>query len=87
MAQIQKLIDRLLITPKDFSWSELVKVLNHFGYIETKKGKTGGSRRKFADSEKNIISLHKPHPSEILKEYQLKDVIQHLKEKGRIKDE
>lgn len=89
MAQIQKLIERLLSVPapKDFSWNELVRVLNYFGYIELKKGKTGGSRRKFADAEKNIISLHKPHPSEILKEYQIKDVIEHLKEKGKIKDE
>ncbi len=86
MAQIQKLIERLLAapTPKDFSWSELVKVLNYLGYIELKKGKTGGSRRKFADPEKNTISLHKPHPSEILKEYQIKDVIEHLKEKRKV---
>ncbi|MGC4100779.1 type II toxin-antitoxin system HicA family toxin [Ferruginibacter sp.] len=89
MSQVQKLIERLLATPApaDFTWDELLKVLNYFGYTELKKGKTGGSRRKFADAGKNIISLHKPHPSAILKAYQLKDVIEHLKEKGKIKDE
>jgi len=89
MAQIQKLIERLNAAqlPKDFTWQELTKVLSHFGYIELKGGKTGGLRRKFADESNNIISLHKPHPKEILKEYQLKDVVEHIKEKGKIKDE
>ena len=82
MSQIQKLIVRLLSYPKDFTWDELVKILNHFGYTELKVGKTGGSRRKFVDNEKRIISLHKPHPAKILKRYQLEDVINTLKETG-----
>ena len=52
-----------------------------------KTGKTGGSRRKFVEADKNIITLHKPHPGKILKEYALKQVVEHLKEKGKIKDE
>jgi hypothetical protein len=31
-------------------------------------GKTGGSRRKFKDDKNNIISLHKPHPSNTKKD-------------------
>lgn len=73
--------------PSDFTWEELVKVLAHLGYDEMSKGKTGGSRRKFADNDKNIISLHKPHPGNIVKGYMLKQVIEHLKEKGKIADE
>jgi hypothetical protein len=84
MAQIQKLLVRLLSLPKDFTWEELTKILSHFGYKELKKGKTGGSRRKFADEEKHIIDLHKPHPKKIMKRYQLEDVIASLKERGRI---
>jgi len=87
MSRQEKLLIRLLSIPKDFSWEELIKVLAQFGYIEIKKGKTGGSRRKFVDRHKNIISLHKPHPSNIVKEYAIKDVIAELKEKGHIKDE
>jgi HicA toxin of bacterial toxin-antitoxin, len=87
MSKNEKLLQRLLSIPKDFTWEELVKLLALFDYVELKKGKTGGSRRKFADEKKNIIILHKPHPGNILKEYAIKQVINHLNEKGYIKDE
>ncbi len=78
MSKIDKLIERLKSHPKDFTWDELLKVLKHFGYNELKAGKTGGSRRKFADNQNNIINLHKPHPANILKEYVIKQIIEHL---------
>lgn len=87
MSKQSKLLERLLSLPKDFTWDELITILTQYGYSEIKKGKTGGSRRKFIDGSKNIIALHKPHPSNIVKGYAIKDVIAHLKEKGHIKDE
>ena len=87
MSRKEKLVDRLLSLPRDFTWEELVNILSLYGYIEIKKGKTGGSRRKFTDQQKNIISLHKPHPSNIVKGYAIKEVVAHLKEKGHIKNE
>lgn len=87
MSKQGKLLSRLLSLPRDFTWKELIKILAFFGYMEIKKGKTGGSRRKFADDQKNIISLHKPHPGNIVKEYTIKQVIADLKDKGHIKDE
>ncbi|MDB5210604.1 MAG: hypothetical protein JWQ30_1431, partial [Sediminibacterium sp.] len=75
MAQIKKLINKLVSNPKDFTWDELTTVLAHFGYVELNKGKTGGSRRKFADEHNHIINLHKPHPKQILKSYQIKQVV------------
>ena len=87
MAKKNKLVEKLLSKPADFTWEELIKVLSHFGYKELKKGKTGGSRRKFADETNHIISLHKPHPSNILKHYQVKDVVDALKERGKVQDE
>ena len=33
------------------------------------------------------IIPHKPHPGNIVKEYAIKQVIVHLKEKGHVKDE
>ena len=87
MSKNEKLVQRLLSIPKDFTWEELVKLLALVGYVELKKGKTGGSRRKFADEKKNIVILHKPHPGNILKEYAIKQVLDQLKEKGYIKDE
>jgi HicA-like toxin of HicAB toxin-antitoxin system len=84
MSGTEKLVQRLLSVPKDFTWEELSKVLSLFGYNELKKGKTGGSRRKFADEKKNVIILHKPHPGNIIKEYAIKQVITQLKEKGHL---
>lgn len=82
MGKIDKLIERLLSRPKDFTWEELKKLLAHYGYTDMKTGKTGGSRRKFANKQKDVISLHKPHPQNILKSYQIDDVVAHLKERG-----
>ena len=79
MSKVEKLLQRLLSNPKDFTWDELVRILSLYGYTEIKKGKTGGSGRKFADKKKNIISLHKPHPSNIIKEYAIREVVAHLK--------
>lgn len=84
MSKKEKLLERLLSVPKDFTWEELTKVLNSFGYEEVKTGKTGGSRRRFVDKRKSIITLHKPHPENRVKEYAIRDVIAKLKEEGYI---
>ena len=78
MSHIQKSIEKIKTHPKDFTWEELVKVMNHYGYTEFKKGKTGGSRRKFVNDQKDIINLHKPHPQNIVKHYVLDIVIKKL---------
>lgn len=86
MSKKEKLVDRLLSIPSDFTWDELVKVLASYGYEEFNKGKTSGSRRKFIDENKNIISgIHKPHPGNIVKKYALREVVAQLKEKGKIR--
>lgn len=82
MSKTEKLVQRLLTEPADFTWDELSKVLSIYGYSEEKTGKTGGSRRKFTNSNGHLISLHKPHPSNIVKRYALRDVITLLKDKG-----
>lgn len=78
MAKIDKLKERLLSCPKDFTWDELKRILNSFGYEESNKGKTSGSRVCFISKVNSMINLHKPHPKPIMKGYQLKQVIQHL---------
>ncbi|TFF38881.1 type II toxin-antitoxin system HicA family toxin [Mucilaginibacter psychrotolerans] len=87
MSKHEKLIKRLLSIPKDFTWEELCKVLAFYGYKELTGGKTGGSRRRFVDGDNHMLRLHKPHPGSILKEYSLRDAIEHLKASGHIKDE
>lgn len=67
MSKIEKLIERFKTVPKNFTWDKLVKVMSHYGYQElSKKGKTGGSRQKFVNKQKDIINLHKPHPGNIV---------------------
>lgn len=87
MSKHEKLLLRLLSNPSDFTWEELITLLTKLGYEELKKGKTGGSRRKLADKKNNIIMLHKPHPGNIVKQYAIRQVVEHLREKGHIKDE
>ena len=79
MSQNNKLLTRFLKRPTDFTWDELVRLLRLLGYEEQPAGKTGGSRRAFNNpATATIIRLHKPHPGNVLKDYQLKQVIQAL---------
>ena len=65
MAKIDKLIERLLLRPADFTWDELVNVLGYLGYKELKKGKTGGSRRNLQMRENKSLTCTS-HTTEIL---------------------
>ncbi|AQW98612.1 type II toxin-antitoxin system HicA family toxin [Elizabethkingia anophelis] len=83
MTKIDKLIERLLSIPKDFTYTELLSILNYFGYKESTKGKTSGSRVMFIHKETEApIRLHKPKP--ILKEYAIKQIIEELKKENFI---
>ena len=74
MTKKEKLIVRFLTFPSDFHYDEMVKLLSYFDFKQVKKGKTSGSRVKFINPEGIPILLHKPHPSGIMKHYQLKQV-------------
>lgn len=84
MTKRQKILDRLLSKPTDFTWIELTKVLNGFGYNQISAGKTGGSRIRFVHENYPPIILHKPHPKPILKRYQLEGIIDLLKQEKLI---
>ena len=84
MSKIEKLVERLKSKPKDFTYDELKNLLNNLGFNEQNKGKTSGSRVKFIKDGIAEIELHKPHPNNILKPYQIKDVIEKLKKGGMI---
>ena len=74
MSKKGKLISRFLSMPSDFHYDEMVKLLGYFGFNEVKKGKTSGSRVKFENDDGVPIMLHKPHPSGIMKRYQMKQI-------------
>lgn len=77
--QKEKLIERLLRRPKDFHYEEAKTLLEYFGFEESNKGKTSGSRVEFVKGDKSIM-LHKPHPSGELKSYVVKQLVETLKE-------
>ena len=84
MGKIDKLKERFLTKPKDFSWDDLSKLLAELGYKETQSGKTSGSRVKFIHQKFPPISLHKPHPKPTLKPYQVKQITATLKDRGQL---
>ena len=82
MSKKEKLLERLLLHPKDYTFEELTVLLSRFGYNLKTAGKTGGSRVTFANGDGDYIRLHKSHPRNILKQYQVDDVIDALTERG-----
>ena len=84
MSKIEKMLERLMAKPKDFTYDEAKMILNNFGFMEYNKGKTSGSRVRFCDENYVKIDLHKPHPRNILKPYQVNQIIEFLKERGEI---
>lgn len=85
MSKIDKLKTKLKSIPKDFTYSEVRKLLTSLDFIEGTKGKTSGSRVKFyRDSDKKVIMFHKPHPSDIMKVGTIKYLVDFLQELGEI---
>jgi len=85
MSKHDKLLERLLGNPKDFKYDELKRLLNGFGYVEENRGRTSGSAVLFYNKvTQDKISIHKPHPSNIIKTYIIKLIIDHITNGGLI---
>ena len=84
MGQKEKLIARLLSRPKDFTFLDLETLLGYFAYKRNDKGRTSGSRVMFINDKYASIMLHKPHQRKELLDYQVKQVIEMLKQEGLI---
>ena len=76
MGTKDKLLKRFRSKPKDFTFDELKRLLQSFGYLE-KQG--SGSRVVFIDeTSNNKIKVHRPHPGNLIKRYQLDLIEQEL---------
>lgn len=83
MSKRQKLIDRLLKLPNDFTFDEMVVLLAYFGYELNQK--TSGSSVKFIKNHSNeVIQFHKPHPNKVLKRYILRQIIEKLRKENQL---
>lgn len=80
MSKKDKLLLKFLENPpkKDLTFKELNTLLISLGFI---KIEGSGSAVKFYNKDKDLlINLHKPHPSDILKVYLIKQIQNKLKE-------
>ena len=90
MSKHEKALAKLLCDPPpaDLTWDELVGILTRFGYEKVSNGRTGGSRRKFYNRGKDaLIHCHEPHPRPYVDRNAIRDVVEHLKINGIIKDQ
>ena len=81
MGRKEKLIQRFLKLPKDFTFEETITLL---GYRIHNKGATSGSRIRFVNDLGEFIDLHRPHPGSIMKEWMMKKIYLYLKFKNLI---
>ncbi|HIZ85344.1 MAG TPA: type II toxin-antitoxin system HicA family toxin [Candidatus Coprenecus stercoravium] len=86
MGTKEKLIERFLSQPSDFTYSEVVRLFGIFNYTERQKGATSGSRVEFvsADGKRSFI-MHKPHPSNIIKRYAMRQIMTYLIDNTNLK--
>lgn len=84
MGKKEKLIKRLKSKPKDFTFDEAETLLGYLSYSRSNKGKTSGSRIMFTSEKHPSILLHKPHPSNELKTYQIQQLLEVLSQEELI---
>jgi hypothetical protein len=84
LSKKDKLLEKLLSRPKDFTFKEATTLMGQYGYSIVRGGKTGGSRVSFTNGKGDYLRVHKPHPRNVLKLYQVDDLIIALSERGLI---
>jgi len=83
LGQKEKLIAKLKSSPKDFTFDDAETLLGFFGFRKSNKGRSSGSRVMFSsEAHKVKILLHKPHPRRELLQYQIKQLIELLRQEG-----
>ena len=79
MSQLEKLLEQFINTPFP-QWSEVLTLMMKLGYAKKERR---DSRLEFWHEEKgSSILLHKPHPTNTIKTYTKKDIIDKLKKAG-----
>lgn len=86
MGTKEKLVERFKRLPSDFTFQEVERLLQQFGYARWDKGKTSGARVIFSNADHRPIMLHnnKPHPENTMKAYAMKQLLNDLVEAGYI---
>lgn len=83
MDKKDKLLQRFRTLPRDFTFDEMVAVFKGCGFSLSNKGATSGSRIDFInENDGNSYIMHKPHPSNIIKGYVMRQVYSFLEVNG-----
>ena len=86
MNKKEKLIKRFRTLPRDFTFEEVVSLFQNFGFELENKGATSGSRIKFYNEADQIAYImHRPHPSNIIKGYMMRDILNFMMKNNYIK--
>ena len=86
MSKYEKAKQRILLKPKDYTYTEVKYLLLQIGFEEYNKGRTSGSRVKFyRKSDNRVILLHKPHPGDVMKQGAVKQLVDYLVQIGELK--
>lgn len=83
MGTKEKLIERFLMMPRDFTFEEVVRLFSVFGFKRSDKGRTSGSRVEF-ERGLDKFCMHKPHPGNIIKSYVMKDILKYINDNNLI---
>ena len=78
MTRADKLLRKLMAVPvpKDFKWDDLTTLMRQHGFVPSCDG---GSHYVFEHTSGIRMTMSKPHPSGILKVYQVKDALEALR--------
>jgi len=79
-----KLVERFLTFPNDFTIDEFDNMMFGFGVRKSSRGKTSGSVIAYVNSEKSVFYLHTPHPQKTIKRPYLKKAEKWLRDHGHI---
>ena len=86
MNKRDKLIKRFKTLPRDFTFDEVESLFMGYGFELKNKGATSGSRIKFYNKADQIAYvMHKPHPTNIIKGYIMRDILNFLLKNNYIK--
>lgn len=80
MSAYEKLLQRFLSQPSDFTLNELTKLLSKMGYQLDES--YSGSRIRYVRKGRESILIHKPHPKNVVPVYILKIVKEVLTREG-----
>ena len=83
-----KLLKRFRSLPRDFTFDEAEALFATCGFELSNKGATSGSRVEFVNKADNkSYIMHKPHPSNIIKGYAMRQIYTYLETNGYLKRE